>query len=144
MESENLIATAEVHIEAAASKVWEALVNPEMIKKYMFGATVTSNWTEGSPITWKGEWEGKPYEDKGEITKFIPGSKLHYTHYSPLTGQPDTSENYHTVTIDLFEIEAKTVVFLTQDNNDTEDARSDSEKNWMLMLTSLKEFLEEK
>ena len=144
METENLIATAEVNIEASVSKVWDALVNPEIIKQYMFGATVTSNWTEGSTITWKGEWEGKPYEDKGRILRFVPESKLHYTHYSPLTGLADIPENYHTVTIDLFEIENKTAVFLTQDHNSTVDDRLHSEKNWSMMLTSLKELLEKK
>ncbi len=144
METENLIATAQVDIEAPVSKVWEALVNPEIIKQYMFGATVTSNWTEGSTITWKGEWEGKPYEDKGKIIKFVPENQLHYKHYSPLTGQADIPENYHTVTIDLFEIENKTVVFLTQNKNSTVDDRLHSEKNWSMMLTSLKELLEKK
>ncbi|WP_300565970.1 SRPBCC domain-containing protein [Flavobacterium sp.] len=143
METENLIASAEVNIEAPISKVWDALVNPEIIKQYMFGATVTSNWTEGSPITWKGEWEGKPYEDKGRILRFVPESKLHYTHYSSLSG-PDSPENYHTVTIDLYEIENKTVVFLTQDHNNTIDERLHSEKNWSMMLSSLKELLEKK
>ena len=144
METENLIATAQVNIETPVSKVWEALVNPEIIKQYMFGATVTSNWTEGSTITWKGEWEGKPYEDKGKIIKFVPESQLHYTHYSPLTGQADIPENYHTITIDLSEIENKTAVFLTQDHNSTVDDRLHSEKNWSMMLTSLKELLEKK
>jgi hypothetical protein len=31
------------------------------------GYKVTSDWKPGSRITWKGEWEGKPYEDKGVV-----------------------------------------------------------------------------
>jgi hypothetical protein len=56
-------AKAGITIQAPISKVWDALVNPEVIKRYMFGTTVTSHWVTGSPITWKGEWKGKAYED---------------------------------------------------------------------------------
>lgn len=144
MESENQIATAEVTIEAPVSKVWRALINPELIREYMFDTTVTSNWTEGSSITWIGEWEGKTYVDKGEIIKVEPESKLRYTHYSPLTGKEDIPENYHMITIALYEIEDRTVVFLTQDNNDTVADKEHSEKNWMQILTGLKELLEKR
>lgn len=144
MESENQIAIAEVTIESPLSRVWEALVNPEIIREYMFGTTVTSNWTEGSSITWIGEWEGKTYVDKGEIIKVEPESKLHYTHYSPLSGKEDIPENYHIVTIALYGIENKTVLFLTQDNNETRADKEHSEKNWMQMLTALKELLEKR
>ena len=56
-----LIAQAHVEINAPIAKVWAALVDPAMIKQYMFGTTVVSDWHEDAPIVWKGEWEGKPY-----------------------------------------------------------------------------------
>jgi hypothetical protein len=31
------------------------MTNPEIIKQYMFGTNVISDWKEGSPIVWKGE-----------------------------------------------------------------------------------------
>ena len=142
METENQIATAEVTIEAPISKVWEALVNPELIREYMFGTTVTSNWTEGSSITWIGEWKGKTYADKGEILIVEPESKLSYTHYSPMTGKEDIPENYNKVTIDLYEAGEKTVLFLTQDNNDSKEEKEHSEENWLQMLNALKVLLE--
>ena len=69
----DLAATATTTIDAPASDVWDALVNPEKIKQYMFGTNVVSDFKEGSPITWKGEWKGKPYEDKGVIKRATPG-----------------------------------------------------------------------
>lgn len=63
----NLIARAHVTINAARAKVWNALVNPEAIRQYMFGTNVTSDWRQRSPIIWKGEWQGKSYEDKGAV-----------------------------------------------------------------------------
>jgi uncharacterized protein YndB with AHSA1/START domain len=51
-----LIARASVTISVPSEKVWDALVNPEAIKQYMFGTNVVSDWREGSPISWRGEW----------------------------------------------------------------------------------------
>ena len=142
MEKNNL-AKASISINASSEKVWKALVDPKAIQQYMFGTNVMSNWQEGSAIVWKGEWQGKPYEDKGKILQLKPGRTLQYSHFSPLSGQPDRPENYHTVTIDLSGNENQTDVTLTQDNNATEAARAESEKNWGMMLTELKKFLEE-
>ena len=99
--SRALIANASISIDAATDKVWDALVNPTAIKQYMFGTNVATDWREGSPITWSGEWQGKSYEDKGVILKFNPLRAIQYTHFSPLSGLPDTPENYHTVNIEL-------------------------------------------
>ena len=139
---EDLIAKAEATINAPAAKVWHALVTPADITQYMFGTTVTSTWREGSPITWKGEWKGKPYEDKGVIKTFAAERILRYTHFSPLAGQPDKPENYHTVTIELAADGAGTLVTLSQDGNATEEAKKHSEGMWSTMLAGLKQFIE--
>jgi uncharacterized protein YndB with AHSA1/START domain len=138
----NLIARTSLSIAAPAARVWDALVNPQLIQQYMFGTTVVSDWQQGSPITWKGEWKGKPYEDKGKILKVEPRRLLQYSHYSPLSGLPDTPENHHTVTIELSAEGAQTRVSLSQDNNPSEEAREQSEKNWKMMLEGLKKLLE--
>jgi uncharacterized protein YndB with AHSA1/START domain len=138
----NLVAKASLGIAAPVAKVWDALVNPQVIKQYMFGTTVVSDWLPGSPITWTGEWKGKPYEDKGTIRKIEPRRLLQYSHYSPLSGLPDTPENHHTVTIELSKEGAQTRVSLSQDNNASEQAREHSEKNWKMMLEGLKKLLE--
>ena len=138
----NLVANAAVTINAPAARVWRALVTPAEIKQYMFGTDVTSDWKEGSPITWKGEWKGKVYEDKGVIKSVKPQQRLQYTHFSPLAGLPDKPENYHTVTIELAAMGDATRVRLSQDNNATEEARDHSQKNWETMLGALKSFVQ--
>ncbi len=137
------IAKAAVTIDAPAAKVWEALVSPDAIKQYMFGTNVTTDWREGSPIVWKGEWKGKAYEDKGVLLEVKPERTLKYSHFSPLSGLPDKPENYHTVTIELSPEGNQTEVSLSQDNNPTEEAREHSEKNWEMMLAGLKKYLEQ-
>ena len=143
MITANNIAKAETTINASADKVWHALTDPGMIKKYMFGTTVISDWKEGNKIIWKGEWEGKAYEDKGKILLFEPKKSLQYSHFSPLSGLSDSPENYHIVTIDLEEKDEQTIVTLTQTNNADEKTKDHSEKNWKMILASLKKLLEE-
>jgi uncharacterized protein YndB with AHSA1/START domain len=138
----NLVAKASTTIDAPNDEVWSALVTPDAIREYMFGAEVSSDWHEGSSIRWKGKWKGRDYEDKGKILAFRPGQTLQYTHYSPLSGEPDAPESYHTVTIELSDGGAPTKVSLTQDNNPSEEAREHSEKNWGMMLALLKHFVE--
>jgi uncharacterized protein YndB with AHSA1/START domain len=134
----NLIAKASTTIDAPTEIVWDALVTPSIIKEYMFGTNVVSDFKEGSPIVWKGEWEGKPYEDKGVIQKSVPNHVLQYTH---ATGG---SDEVHIVTIELAEKgPSQTEVTLSQDNNPTDEEREHSEKNWRMMLDGLKKLLEQ-
>ena len=58
-----LVAEAETKINVPVSKVWDALTNPDQIKKYFFGTNAISDWKVGSPLEFKGEWEGKEYHD---------------------------------------------------------------------------------
>ena len=139
---DDYVATADTEISASPAQVWSALTDPEQIKKYMFGTDVETDWREGSPITWKGEYEGKAYEDKGEIVEVVPERRLKFTHFSPLSGQDDVPENYHTLT---YEIEArlgKTHLSLSQDNNASAEEAEHSKGNWEMMLAGLKEVVE--
>jgi uncharacterized protein YndB with AHSA1/START domain len=141
--NKGLIAETSIVINAPIAKVWDALTRPEIIKRYMFGTKVVTDWKVGSPISWQGEWEGKPYEDKGTIQKLEQNRLLQFSHFSPLAGAPDVPENYHTVTISLEGADEGTRASLSQDNNTTEDDREHSQQNWAMMLQGLKKVLEE-
>jgi uncharacterized protein YndB with AHSA1/START domain len=136
------VATAEIEVGASRGRVWTALTEPEQIRKYMFGSEVETDWRPGSPIVWKGEYEGKQYEDKGEIVEIEPERRLKVTHFSPLSGQEDLPENYHTLLYELEEHDGKTRVSLSQDNNPTEAAAEHSRANWERMLSGLKQVVE--
>ena len=140
--SKGLVASASIQINAPIEMVWAALTNPSLIKKYMFGTEVTTDWKEGSPILWKGTWEGKTYEDKGVIIKQIPLKTLELTHFSPLSGLLDKEENYHILIYNLSSTGKETILHLTQDNNPDESSRNHSEKNWVMMLKNLKNTIE--
>ena len=138
----NLIATASITTRAPRARAWQALVDPDAIRQYMFGTHAVSDWQEGSPIVWQGEWQGNTYQDKGVILQLAPGCRLQYSHFSPLSGMPDLPENYHTVTIELADAGDQTRITLTQDHNTSDEEVEHSAGNWTMMLASLKEFLE--
>jgi len=137
-------AIATVTINAPRDQVWDALTNPERVKQYMHGTHLSTDWQEGSPIFWRGEWKGQSYEDKGTVLEIEPPKLLRYTHWSPMGGSEDKPENYHTVKCELIERDGKTTLTLTQDNNPTqEEADSMAKNNWGPMLQGLKETAEE-
>jgi len=140
--SKTFIAKATTTINAPASKVWDALTKPDQIKQYLFGTEVTTDWQVGSPITYKGEWKGQAYEDKGRVLEIEPGKRLVSTFWSALAGLPDTPENYKTVGYELSPAGDATRLTITQDNNATQEEATDAEQNWRTVLDGIKKLLE--
>lgn len=138
-----LIATTSMSIYSSPSSVWKALIDPEIVKQYMYGAEVYSDWQVGSPITYTGEWDGKPYVDKGNILEIIPERVLSYTYWSPLAGTQDFEDNYAHVTYHISPFDDETTLTITQDNLETEEAVIAAEENWMKVMRNIKHILEE-
>jgi len=136
------VAHAEIEISAPPSRVWQALTDPSEVRAYFFGTELVTDWKPGSPIHWRGEWNGQPYQDKGTVLDFDPPRRLRTTHFSPLTGQPDRPENYHSVSYELTETGSGTRVEISQDNNADADAAARSSQNWQSVLAGLKQHVE--
>ncbi len=113
---EPLIITNIITINAPVANVWDALVNPEQTKKYMFGCETVSDWKVGSELLWKGSYEGKEMVFvKGYILKIEPEKLLVYTVIDPNNpSMPDVPENYLDVTYALTEDNGKTELTVTQ------------------------------
>ena len=137
-----LVASAETKINAPVSKVWDVLTNPEQIKKYFFGTNAISDWKVGSPLEFKGEWEGKEYHDKGTILKSEKNKLFQYTYLSSMSGKEDIPENYATVTYELSAKNGSTTLKILQDGNETQESKQHSEQNWSYVLNSMKDLLE--
>ncbi|TQM64193.1 SRPBCC domain-containing protein [Humibacillus xanthopallidus] len=137
------VARAEVIVARHPSAVWTVLTDPEQVRRWMVGTTLTTDWQVGSPITWQGEMDGRPYEDKGEVLEVEAPSRLRVTHYSPLMGQEDRPESYHTITYTLTPTrDGRTTVALEQDGNDSAEQAEQFSQNWQQMLESLKQTAE--
>ena len=137
-----LVAKTQMTIHAPASKVWDALTKPELVKKYMMGADVKSDWKVGSPLTYTGQYNGKPFEEKGVIQKIEPKKLLEATHFSTTSGKEDKPENYALVSWKLDEVDGDTVVTVSQSNIASEKGVEGSKANWTTVLSGLKKTVE--
>jgi uncharacterized protein YndB with AHSA1/START domain len=138
----DLNTSASVTIHAPAQEVWRALTTPETIKRWFFGVETETDWTPGSSIVHRGEYQGKPYVDKGEIVRFEPPELLVHTHWSDASGTPDDPEHYQEVTWALTEREGATELTISERNLPSEEAKAVSEQSWKAALESLKALLE--
>jgi uncharacterized protein YndB with AHSA1/START domain len=140
----NFVARKRISVSAPPEVVWRALIDPAMVRQYMHGANMETDWKVGSPITWKGEWQGRTYEDKGSVVAVEPKKLLKVTHWSPMGGTEDKPENYHTVTYEIAEQGEETILTLEQDNNPSQEAANTmAEQNWGPLLEGLKAVAEE-
>ena len=129
-------------IDAPINRVWRALTDPEWIKQWFFGVETETDWKKGSPIVHRGEYQGKPYEDKGIILEIDPPTLLVHSHWSPASGVPDAPENYEQVSWQLSDHEGRTELVISESNLASEEAKSVSEQNWRMVLENLKRLLE--
>jgi len=150
--SEPMIVKSIVTVNAPAIKVWDALVKPEQVKKYMFGCETVSDWEVGSALLWQMEYEGKPFVAvKGNIVKIEPGKLLVYTVIDPNSGMPDIPENYLDVEYALTETNGQTTLTVTQSGfenaADGEKRYKDTYNNgegWNPILVQIKTLVEGK
>lgn len=131
-----------IAINAAKAEVWDALVNPEKIKKYLFGTETKTDWQVGSPIVFSGMWDDKPYEDKGKVLAFEPERTLTYNYWSNLSGTEDIPENYANIIYTVEEQGDETLLTVTQDGFKDDAAVERSEGDWSAVLEELKKVAE--
>ena len=136
------ILTKTIHINAPISKVWDALTNPEIIKQWLFGTTVISNWKVGSPIVFTGVWQGTEYKDKGNILQLEKEKVFQYNYWSGFSGLPDIIENYSVITFKLEPSNNGTELALIHSNFPTEIGYEHSDKNWDATLDLMKNIIE--
>lgn len=140
-----------ITIDAPVSLVWDALVNPEKTKVYMFGCETVSDWQIGSELLWRGNYEGKEMVFvKGKILNIEPEKFLKYTVIDPFAAYPDVSENYLNVTYELEGTGNKTTLTVSQDGFETaaegekryKDVYNNGE-GWNPILVEIKKLAEE-
>jgi len=136
------VAETSITIEATVAEVWKAITTPSLVKKYLMGTNVTTDWKSGSAISYEGEYDGKKYHDKGIIKKIEQEKVFQSTFWSSAGGKADKPENYNLVTYTLNGASEKTIVTLTQDNVGSEEEKEHVTGNWKAVLRKLKEVVE--
>jgi len=129
-------------IDAPIERVWKAITTPSEIKQWFFGVDTEADWRPGGRLVHRGEYQGKPYIDKGEVEEFDPPRRLVHTHWSDVSGLPDAREHYQRVAWDLTPRDGGTELAITERNLPSADAAKTSEEGWKGALQGLKELLE--
>ena len=140
---QELTLTKSINIKASKAKIWNALTNSELIKIYFFGTECISEWKKGSPILYKGSWEGKPYEDKGNILDIETEKFIHYNYWSSFSGTEDKLENYSEIKYELTADNTETIFTIIQSGFKTQETLDHSDKNWGYIMDGLKKLCEE-
>ncbi|WP_191561965.1 SRPBCC family protein [Metabacillus idriensis] len=144
------------NFDAAPERVFDAWLNPEMMRKWLFTLEGTNKVAQNNPQV-GGTWEiidhrgGKDYRAIGEYLEIDPPTKLVFTFK-----MPQFSELEDTITVELKEIQQGCEMTFSQKINvpheeklseaDIEKALGEShdetEHGWNLMFMGLKELVE--
>lgn len=139
----NLIAESSITIQASPPKVWQVLTEPAKIKQYLFGTEVETDWQKGSPIRFKGEYQGKHYLDKGEVLEHKDQELLRYNYWSGFSGLEDKPENYSLVSYKLHPLSPEQCEFTWhQQGFASEEGRCHTEEGLKAMLKQIKALAE--
>jgi uncharacterized protein YndB with AHSA1/START domain len=133
-----------VTINAPIAKVWEALTQPELVKKWQFGSDLVTDWKVGSDIRFKNEWEGEIFEQWGKILAFTPYEIISYTLFFPGPGLEDKPENYFVMNYLLSDDGGIVTLVINQEDNRPGSAQDAPNGEENAVLKELKKLLEGK
>lgn len=136
--------TRSVRIDAPPADVWNALTNPELMKRWMSEADIeiVTDRRVGAPFIVRGDLHGTPFENAGTVLRFEPERVLRYNHLSSLSNLPDVVENYSILEFELRPVDDRTTLTLRLWNFPTESIRKHLAFYWNVALEVLKRTIE--
>jgi uncharacterized protein YndB with AHSA1/START domain/DNA-binding transcriptional ArsR family regulator len=129
----------EIYIRTTPERLWDAITDPEIRKKYNFGATVTSDWTPGSRYEF-GHPSAPALLGEGEILEVDPPRRLVHT-MTALWSDEVKSEGPSRVTWEIEPVGDSCRLVLTHDQL-RDGANDQIFGGWPMILSGLKTWLE--
>jgi uncharacterized protein YndB with AHSA1/START domain len=127
----------EIYIKTTPERLWHAITDTEMRRKYTFGAVVTSDWTQGS------RYEGRGHGDlifEGENLEVDPPRRL-VQHFRALWGEDVKGEGTSRVTWEIEPIGDSCRLTVTHDQL-RDGANNQLYGGWPMILSGIKTLLE--
>jgi uncharacterized protein YndB with AHSA1/START domain len=135
--------TSRVVIDAPAGRVWNALTQPALVKKWQYDTDLTTDWCVGSAIEFRNEWNGEPYVQSGTVLEVDQPRLLRYSLFAPRPGLEDRRENRFVMTYRLDERDGSTELAIVQeDPREPGDVEEAGDENGNAVLLALKELVE--
>ena len=128
----------EIYIKTTPERLWEAITNPELRKKYSFGVVVTSDWKQGSRYEAGNPKAGLLME--GENLEVDPPRRLVQS-FRALWGEDVKQEGTSRVTWAIEPIGDSCRLIVTHDQL-REGANDQIYGGWPMILSGLKTLLE--
>jgi uncharacterized protein YndB with AHSA1/START domain len=137
LEDKTMDKVFEIYIKTTPERLWEAITNSEMRRKYNFGAVVTSDWTPGS--RYEGVGSGTPIFE-GEHLEIDPPRRLVQS-FRALWGEDVKGEGTSRVTWEIEPVGDSCRLTVTH-NQLREGANEELYGGWPMILSGLKTLLE--
>jgi len=131
-----------IRIQAKATAVWAAVVDPGTIARWMRGVQVESTWAPGSTITFAHTSQGRAYEERGTVLAFEPARLLRYNHWSVLSHLPDSETTRTVITLKLTPAGEETDLAVTHDNLRGKAAFGHARFFWRNALADIRKIVE--
>ncbi len=135
-------ASVSVTIRAPLERVWDAITQPAIVKQYFFGTDLDTDWRVGSSVFFRGEWQGKRYEDRGTVLAYEPMKALAFNYWSSFSGTQDATETRQIVRYRLEPVPDGIRVTVDQSNVASQAIADHSAENWRGVLDGMKRLLE--
>jgi uncharacterized protein YndB with AHSA1/START domain len=139
IEEEVMEKVFEIYIKTTPERLWEAITDSEMRRKYSFGVGVTSDWTPGSRVEAVHPEAGIVIGD-GEILEVDPPRRLVQS-FRALWSEDVKGEGTSRVTWEIEPVGDSCQLTVTHDQLH-EDANSELYGGWPMILSGLKTLLE--
>ena len=137
LEDKTMVKVFQIYIKTTPERLWRALTDTEMRRKYTFGAVVTSDWTPGS--RYEGVGMGTPILE-GENLEVDPPRRLVQS-FRALWDEDVKSEGTSRVTYEIEPIGDSCRLTVTHDQL-REGANNQLFGGWPMVLSGLKTLLE--
>jgi uncharacterized protein YndB with AHSA1/START domain/DNA-binding transcriptional ArsR family regulator len=137
LENNTMVKVFEIYIKTTPERLWKAITDTEMRRKYNFGAVVTSNWTTGSRYEGVG---GQTTIFEGENLEVDPPRRLVQS-FRALWGEDVKSEGTSRVTWEIEPVADSCLLKVTHDQL-REDANNQLYGGWPMVLSGIKTLLE--
>lgn len=129
----------EIYIKTSPERLWEAITDGEMRKRYSFGVGVESDWTQGSE--YRAGVPGVVDISSGENVEVDPPRRLVQT-FTALWSEDVKREGTTRVTWEIEPVGDDSCRLQVTHDQMGEDANSQLFGGWMMILSGLKTLLE--
>jgi len=140
IEEKTMEKVFEIYIKTTPERLWQAITDPEMRRRYNFGVGVLSDWTPGSPYTSDHPMAPGPLAE-GENLEVDPPRRLMQS-FNALWGEDVKNEATSRVTWEIEPVGEDSCQLTVTHDQLRDGANSELFGGWPMILSGLKTLLE--